>query len=160
MGPEISIFNPDALGTPAGQYSHVARVKAAALLFIAGQLSTDTSCTIVGADDFDAQCRQVFANIEAALTSAGAGWGQFVQFTTYLTRAEDVPPTSWPSARESFLGCSRAARTLPTPCSSSMGWFGMRSSSRCIRSRRSSHRESVNNSNGLRRAWPQRDSTV
>jgi enamine deaminase RidA (YjgF/YER057c/UK114 family) len=91
MGPTIRIFNPDALGTPAGQYSHVARVKAAELLFIAGQLSTDTSGAIVGADDFDAQCRQVFANIEAALTSAEAGWGQVVQFTTYLTRAEDVP---------------------------------------------------------------------
>jgi enamine deaminase RidA (YjgF/YER057c/UK114 family) len=91
MGPEIRIFNPDALGTPAGQYSHVARVKAAELLFIAGQLSTDTRGTILGADDFDAQCTQVFANIEAALASAGAGWAQVVQFTTYLRRAQHIP---------------------------------------------------------------------
>lgn len=91
MAPQIKIFNPPALGTPAGQYSHVARVKAAELLFIAGQLSTDSSGSVIGAGDFDAQCTQVFANIEAALKSAGAGWTQVVQFTTYLTRAQDVP---------------------------------------------------------------------
>lgn len=40
--------------------------------------STDTSGAFVGAGDFDAQCTRVFANIGAALASAGAGWGQVV----------------------------------------------------------------------------------
>lgn len=45
----------------------------------------------VGAGDFDAQCRQVFANVEAALTSAAAGWGNVVQFTTYLVHSQSIP---------------------------------------------------------------------
>ena len=91
MVAEIRIFNPEALGTPAGQYSHVARVKAAEWLLVSGQLATDPSGAVVGAGDFDTQCTRIFANIEAALASAGATWAQVVQFTTYLTRAENVP---------------------------------------------------------------------
>ena len=34
--PEIKIVNPDGLGKPLGQYSHMTRVKAAEFLFIAG----------------------------------------------------------------------------------------------------------------------------
>ena len=67
--PEISIQNPDALGKPLGQYSQLTRVKAAELLFIAGQVATDRNGKVVGADDFDAQCRQVFANICLLYTS-------------------------------------------------------------------------------------------
>jgi enamine deaminase RidA (YjgF/YER057c/UK114 family) len=44
----------------------------------------------VGPGDFDAQCSQVFANIETALTSVGAGWGHVVQFTTYLVHSQDI----------------------------------------------------------------------
>ena len=36
--PEIKIINPDALGKPLGQYSHMTRVKASEFLFIAGQV--------------------------------------------------------------------------------------------------------------------------
>jgi enamine deaminase RidA (YjgF/YER057c/UK114 family) len=89
--PEISILNPDVLGRPLGQYSQLTRVKATEFLFIAGQLATRTDGNIVGADDFDAQCRQVFANIEAALKSQGAGWANVVQFTTYLVHSQDIP---------------------------------------------------------------------
>jgi len=88
---DIKILNPDALGKPLGQYSHMTRVKASEFLFIAGQLGADRNGAIVGADDFDAQCVQTFANIEAALKSAGAGWGNVVQFTTYLVHSQDIP---------------------------------------------------------------------
>jgi enamine deaminase RidA (YjgF/YER057c/UK114 family) len=87
----LNIYNPDALGKPLGQYSHVTRVKANEFLFIAGMLSADKGGNIVGVDDFDAQCAQVFANVEAALKSAGAGWGNVVQFTTYLVHSQDIP---------------------------------------------------------------------
>lgn len=89
---DIAIANPEGLGKPLGQYSQIARVKnASEWLFIAGQLSTDVAGNIVGADDFDTQCQQVFKNIEAALKSAGAGWGNIVQFTTYLVHSQDIP---------------------------------------------------------------------
>jgi len=80
---EIKIYNVGALGKPLGQYSHLTRVKASEFLFIAGMLAPGA--------DFDAQCSGVFAQISEALKSAGAGWPNVVQFTTYLVHSQDVP---------------------------------------------------------------------
>lgn len=88
---EIKIFSPDALGKPLGQYSQITRVKASEFVYIAGQLATNREGAIIGADDFDAQCVQVFANIETALKSVAAGWGNVVEFTTYLVHSQDIP---------------------------------------------------------------------
>jgi len=88
--PEIKIVNPDALARPLGQYSHITRVKASEFLFIAGQVAGDKDGKLVGADDFDAQCGQVFANIEAALASQGASFANVVEFTTYLVHSQDI----------------------------------------------------------------------
>ncbi len=79
----MKIYNVEALGKPLGQYSHVTRVKAGEFLFIAGMLSPGES--------FEAQCSGVFAQIEKALQSAGAGWANVVQFTTYLVHSQDIP---------------------------------------------------------------------
>ena len=87
---DIKFENPDALGKPLGQYSHLTRVKAAEYLFIAGQVAVDKAGTVIGTDDFDAQCAQTFANIEAALKSQGAGWANVVEFTTYLVHSQDI----------------------------------------------------------------------
>ncbi|NYT83560.1 RidA family protein [Alcaligenaceae bacterium] len=91
MSAEINIYNPSKLGAPLGQYTHVTRVKANEFLFIAGMLSGDPEGNIVGEGDFDAQAKQVFSNISAALESAGATWGNVVQFTTYLVHSQDIP---------------------------------------------------------------------
>jgi enamine deaminase RidA (YjgF/YER057c/UK114 family) len=80
---DIRIYNPETLGAPLGQYSHVTRVKAAETLYIAGMLAPG--------EDFDAQCTGVFRSIEAALKSAGAGWANVAQFTTYLVHSQDIP---------------------------------------------------------------------
>ena len=80
---EIRIYNVDALGKPLGQYSHVTRVAARELLFVAGMLAPG--------ETFDAQCSGVFAQIGEALKSAGAGWPNVVQFTTYLVHSQDIP---------------------------------------------------------------------
>jgi enamine deaminase RidA (YjgF/YER057c/UK114 family) len=89
--PDIKILNPEALGKPLGQYSQITRVKAAEFLFIAGQVATDPAGKLVGGDDFDAQCRAVFANIETALKSQGASFANIVEFTTYLVHSQDIP---------------------------------------------------------------------
>jgi enamine deaminase RidA (YjgF/YER057c/UK114 family) len=88
---DITIHNPATLGKPLGQYSQITRVKASELLFIAGQLATDQDGKVIGAEDFDAQCQQVFANIEAALKSQGASFANVVEFTTYLVHSQDIP---------------------------------------------------------------------
>jgi len=80
---EIRIYNVDALGKPVGPYSHVARVRAGAdTLYIAGMLASG--------ETFEAQCAAVYGQIEKALQSAGAGWANVVQFTTYLVHSQDI----------------------------------------------------------------------
>jgi enamine deaminase RidA (YjgF/YER057c/UK114 family) len=86
---DIKILNPDALGKPLGQYSQLTRVKASEFVFIAGQVGVDRDGKV--ADGFDAQCVQTFANIETALKSVGAGWGNIVEFTTYMVHSQDIP---------------------------------------------------------------------
>ena len=88
---EIKSLNPDSLGKAPAQYSHITRVKASEFLFIAGQVARDKAGNLVGSDDFESQCAQVFINIEAALKAAGAGWKNVVQFTTYIVRSQDIP---------------------------------------------------------------------
>ncbi|HJU19399.1 MAG TPA: RidA family protein [Stellaceae bacterium] len=88
--PEIAMLNPDGLAKPLGLYSHIARTRAAEFVFIAGQVAVDPSGALVGAGDFDAQCAQVFANLETALKTVGGGWRNVVQFTTYLVHSQDI----------------------------------------------------------------------
>ena len=81
---QIEICNVEALGKPLGQYSHMTRVRnARETLYIAGMVSPG--------DDFDTQCAGAFAQIEKALQSAGAGWANVAQFTTYLVHSQDIP---------------------------------------------------------------------
>ena len=87
--PDIKIFSPDALGRPLGQYSQITRVKASEFVFIAGQVGADRDGKV--GEDFEAQCTQVYANIETALNSVGGGWGNVVEFTTYLVHSQDIP---------------------------------------------------------------------
>ena len=87
--PSIQMLNPDSLGKPLGQYSHITRVKASEFLFIAGQVGADRDGRTPA--DFDAQCALVFANLGAALASQGAGFANIVEFTTYLVHSQDIP---------------------------------------------------------------------
>ncbi len=90
MASEINIFNPETLAPPLGQYHHVTRVRASEFLFIAGMLAVDIEGRIVGESDFEAQCAQVFANIEAALKAGGAVFSDVVQFTTYMVHSQHI----------------------------------------------------------------------
>jgi len=87
--PQIQILNPDVLGTPLGQYSHMTRVKASEFLFIAGQVGLKPGGEKAPAD-FDAQCAQAFANLGVALASQNAGFASVVEFTTYLVHSQDI----------------------------------------------------------------------
>jgi enamine deaminase RidA (YjgF/YER057c/UK114 family) len=89
---EIKMLNPPNLHHPVGPYSQVSRVRASSeLIFIAGQTATDVSGNLVGPGDLEAQCRQIFLNLESALTGVGATWTNVVHFTNYLINREDQP---------------------------------------------------------------------
>jgi enamine deaminase RidA (YjgF/YER057c/UK114 family) len=96
--PSIEMLNPDGLGKPLGQYSHIARVRASEFLFIAGQVGADRDGTTSA--DFDAQCATVFANLGVALASQSASFANVVELTTYLVHAQDIAKFMQYRARE------------------------------------------------------------
>jgi len=91
MAADINIYNVEPLGAPLGQYSHISRGKASEYLFLAGMLSANKDGNVIGVRDFQAQCTQVFANIETALKSADAGFADIVSFTTYMVHSQYIP---------------------------------------------------------------------
>ena len=90
MGAKIEIYNPETLAKPLGLYRHVARARASEYLHIAGQVAVDDTGELVGIEDIEAQLRQTYANLQAALKSAGADFANVVKYTTYLVRSEDI----------------------------------------------------------------------
>jgi enamine deaminase RidA (YjgF/YER057c/UK114 family) len=92
MAAEVIIYNPPTLGAPLGMYSHVARARGVSeTIYIAGMLSVDEGGRVVGDADFEAQARQVYRNVEAALKAEGLGWPSVTLFTTYLVHASLIP---------------------------------------------------------------------
>lgn len=98
----IEKLNPDTVRAPAGTYSHLAVVPAGArLVVVAGQVGIGSDGT---AGTFDEQCAQAFANVGAALASAGASWDDVIQTMTFLTRREDRPRLrEWRTSRYADL---------------------------------------------------------
>ena len=76
-------LNPDTMSKPRG-YTHV--VKTGNTVYIAGQVSVGPDGNVLGKGDSEAQVRQIWRNIEAAVKAAGgAGLQNVVKTTTYIT---------------------------------------------------------------------------
>jgi enamine deaminase RidA (YjgF/YER057c/UK114 family) len=86
----VHLDNPVTLPAPAGRYSHVSRVRAGELVFVAGQLAMDAGGNVVGKGDFSAQVKAVFHNLRLALESQGCGFADVARFTTYLVHSQDI----------------------------------------------------------------------
>ena len=54
------------------------------LLFISGQAAIDGRGNIVGLGDFDAQAKQVFANLERVLSAGGSSLRNVIKVTIFL----------------------------------------------------------------------------
>jgi enamine deaminase RidA (YjgF/YER057c/UK114 family) len=119
--PRTGILQIDAPGlAPGPGYSHaVSADLPGRLVVLSGQIALDGEGNLVGAGDLEAQTRQVFANLEAALAAAGARWEHVVRFGYFLrdaggvgvvraVRAEFVPEGVSPAA--SLVEVSRLVR--------------------------------------------------
>ena len=73
--------SPD-LSTPRG-YSHVVTASGT-MVFISGQIALDKEGKIVGLGDMRAQAAQVYENLKAALSAAGATFADVVKQNTYV----------------------------------------------------------------------------
>ena len=83
--PNPQYLNPNTMSRPRG-YSQV--VKVGNTVYIAGQVSAGPDGNVVGKDDPEAQARQVWRNIEAAVKSVGGTLQNVVKTTTYVTNID------------------------------------------------------------------------
>lgn len=74
---------------PVNGYSHAVSFSGT-IVAISGQVPLDADGRLVGQDDPQAQIRQVFDNLKAALAAAGAGLEHVVKLTVYLTDLADL----------------------------------------------------------------------
>ena len=86
--PKIRVLSPPELSKPVG-YSHIAEVTSGKLIYISGQVALDASGSIVGNNDYPAQLRQVFANLNAALQAAGTDFKHVVKLNYYIVDSVD-----------------------------------------------------------------------
>jgi 2-iminobutanoate/2-iminopropanoate deaminase len=70
-----------------GPYSQA--IASDGLVFCSGQVGLDPSSGELVSDDVANQTRQAMRNLEAVLVSAGAGFGDVVKVTAYLTDLGD-----------------------------------------------------------------------
>jgi len=82
-------LSPETLPSPAG-YSHVVEVRAARVIYVSGQVPLDRDGRLLGEGDLEAQTRQVFENLQAALDAAGASWADVVKLNYYLVDASEL----------------------------------------------------------------------
>jgi reactive intermediate/imine deaminase len=85
-------------------------VRAGNLLFVSGCIAVDANGRLVGGDDVVEQARQVLRNVGAVLAAAGAGFGDVVKVTVYLTDVDDRAAID--TVRREVFGSARPASTL------------------------------------------------
>jgi len=90
QGTGNSYINPRGLAKPTG-YTHVVVAADRRTVYIAGQVAFDSTGKVVGGSDFGAQAEQVFTNLQRALASVGASFGDVVKMTTLITDVKNVP---------------------------------------------------------------------
>jgi enamine deaminase RidA (YjgF/YER057c/UK114 family) len=61
------------------------------LILMAGQAAVAADGTLVGEGDFEAQVRQIFANLGTVLEASGAGLDAIYKVVVYLTDIGDLP---------------------------------------------------------------------
>ena len=90
---------PDGM-PPVNGYSHAVAFQGR-LVVVSGQVPLDADGRLVGRGDPEAQARQVFANLEAALAAAGATMDHVVKLTVFLTDMADL--AAFRKARDEFI---------------------------------------------------------
>lgn len=95
-------ISTDAAPAAVGPYSQA--VRAAGLVFTAGQLGVDPASGEFAGDDVAAQAERALENLRAILEAAGSGMDRLVKVTVYLAEIGD-----WPAVNEVY------ARLVPEP---------------------------------------------
>ena len=101
---ERRFLNPETLAAPAG-YTHVVDAPASQIVFVSGQVALDADGQLVGEGDFEAQTRQVFANLTRALEAAGATWPDVAKLTYFVRDVSQLAAIR--TVRDEFVDTER-----------------------------------------------------
>lgn len=86
-------------------YSHVVSVSGGRTIYVSGQIAMNEAGEIVGPGDLGAQARQVFENIKASLSAAGATVADIVKMNTYIVNLDPaVHRPALSEARAAYFG--------------------------------------------------------
>jgi enamine deaminase RidA (YjgF/YER057c/UK114 family) len=94
---------PEGLA-PGPGYSHAVTGRGR-WVATAGQVALDDAGKLVGAGDFEAQARQVFANLHRALAAAGASFADVVKLNYYVTDISQLPVAR--AVRDEYVDTAR-----------------------------------------------------
>lgn len=103
----IETVHTDQAPAAIGPYSQA--VAANGFLFTAGQIALDPATGQVINGDVAAQTEQVFRNLAAILSRAGASWADVAKATVFLMDMKDFPHVNEVYAR--VMGDARPARS-------------------------------------------------
>ncbi|MEP2102866.1 MAG: RidA family protein [Parasphingorhabdus sp.] len=84
---QVIELDPD----PLARYAIAPGWRVGDLLFLSGQAAIDEAGKIIGANDFDRQVAQTFANIDRVLEAGGSRRDKIVKVTIYLTDMANFP---------------------------------------------------------------------
>ena len=94
---------PDGVA-PGRGYTHVV-TGSGRVVAVSGQVALDDRGAVVGPGDPAAQARQVFENLRRCLAAAGAGFGDVIKLTYFVTDVADLPAIRM--VRDELLGTDR-----------------------------------------------------
>jgi enamine deaminase RidA (YjgF/YER057c/UK114 family) len=87
----IEFASPSTLSTPAG-YSHVVSLPASGrLVWTSGQVPIAADGSVAPPDDWEAQARLAFQNVDHALAAGDATWGDVVKLTIFVVDLAGLP---------------------------------------------------------------------
>ncbi len=105
----IRSYNSDHTSKPVGSYSQAVKLSDfSELVFVSGQVPEDADGDVP--EDFDAQCRLVWTNVERQLDESGFGLTDIVKVTTFLSHPSQRDSQS--AIRNEVLGEHKPALTV------------------------------------------------
>ncbi len=84
MSDKLRFVNPETMPKPFG-WTQVVEARGGRTIYIAGQVGLDVNGQVVGVDDFEAQARQMFRNLQAGLEIVGLNFNRVVKLGMYIT---------------------------------------------------------------------------
>ena len=103
----MDIITTDGAPKAIGPYSQA--VKTGNVLYTSGQIGLDPATGNLVEGDFSSQARRVFENLGSVLAAAGAGFGNVVKATVYVTDLANFATLN--EIYASYFGDSKPARS-------------------------------------------------